>query len=320
MSTMGNMLHALHVFGASEGNGYSLERILDVVTNEAAAMKRFDGKSPFIRSATGVRIRLVDIKFLSQDFAEAEHHPGQMLSMLGAAGVPLDQRIRFQDGTSTTLKAIRDDLILGFDLHGEIYWQISALAHYLDKTSWTNKYGEKFTFDSAAEELLRRDPNDSPCLGLHKPLTLATLVVLSDNGGGMPLLSFEVRSKVNQYLAEIVTNTEKRQSAAGDWGADWWSGAPTPENPLEREDAKLIARLTATGHLLELFALVGPYLRTSPELKNSSFEDEPRVEVVGRAKQWLGRTLSEKAADARWIDRNYCPVSHAYKSLHSPGR
>lgn len=305
MDRVGNMVHALHVFGeGDDSSGYSSRRIVAALTDEAEAMRLFHGASPYIRSKRGgLWFKLYDSHYLSQEFAEAEHHPGQVLSILGEVGQTLDVPIRFADGTTAKLQDVLESLLAQFDLKGEIYWETSAFAYFLERPTWVNKFGKQFSFDAVASELLSRPPDDSPCLGMHKPLVLAQFVALSDgDGDGSSLVSPAARSQIERYLDGLVAGFVARQSPEGFWERDWHLAAPTSELALDSAQVRAISRLTVTGHFLELCALL-------PE------SHRPPGPVIAKARSWIEATLSARVADPTWLVDHYCPVSHALKGF-----
>ena len=296
------LFHAIHLFGGDvltpPGSlAGDRRRVLDVLLDVPAAAQLFDGAQTLATTRYGVRSPLNDPGLLGTQQGGAQAHRGQLLAVLAAQGVPGDRPIRLGDGTPRVVKAIRDDLAANFSMEGEIAWDAVALAFYHDGRGWTNKFGHRFTFDQVADELARRNPALESCSGTHALISLTTLVKVD---GRKPILSPEARSRAILTLARQVERARASQREDGGWEIDWYM--PGPRRPSEGKASSPEDRLLATGHLVEWLMLLPEPLR-------------PGVEVLEPGARWLKSALAAMPDDPAWVDKNYCPIVHAARSL-----
>ena len=218
--------------------------------------------------------------------------------MLAGIGIPLNHPIRMEGGREATLRAVLDDTTANFTLRGQIYWKVVALALYLPpQKSWKNRFGERFTFDDAARELLAASRFALALFGNPDgPITLTVLLRADEQ---QPVLSESVREQVREYLGRIAKTLVEIQSPEGWFPADWAcvldGGVGTCAAALFHPRAGSDTTRTWLGRRCRM-------RRRSRE-------------VFQRAAVWSLETLAGKTADPQWVDEWYCPASHTARSV-----
>ena len=302
-SSLGAMLHAAHVFGAEccvseKGSGEPI-RVVDLLLHSERGSEHFGGARALCPTRYGARFPLHQKAALGTEQPSAESHPGQTLSVLAGLGVPLSQPIQLPDDETGTLQQVLDDMAANFVLEGEIYWDAAALTLYVPPArSWTNKFGEEFTFDMLAEELLNRDLAESSCSGTHGLISLTILMRVDEQ---TEILSPRIRKKLRQRLADVATVLVEGQLPDGSWQLDWHaplSGRPSSRNQRRTETTGVLA----TGHHLEWLLMLPDEMR-------------PDDQVFARAAEWLLAALLQQTEDREWVQRWYCPASHAARAV-----
>ena len=294
-------VHALHFFGpalktaegALPGGPTDVAGLLlDVPT----AAELFGGGSILAATRYGLRSPLHVEGRVGTDQSATLSHRGQYLATLGGLGVAANRPIRLADGMSRPVSALRDDLVANFTLEGEIAWDAVALAYYNDTPNWTNKYGKTFSFDDLVGELDAREPGLEACGGTHHLLASTTLVKIDRR---KPILSDAARRRTIAGLARRVAQVRASQRDDGSWDLDWPNGGAetTDRHPPSFGDSLIV-----TGHLLEWLILLPEELR-------------PDAEVYRKGARWVASALPTVGDDPAEIDRLYCPLIHATRSL-----
>jgi hypothetical protein len=296
---MGDIVHALHVFGgevrAPAGPGGQV-RAVELMLDSGKGNEVF-GVPTLYPTRYGARFFLHDPVRLGTNQGSSEGHPGQALSILAELGVPLTQPIVLPGGKQGTLQMVLDDLVANFVLEGEIYWDAAALALYVPPArSWRNKFGKEFTFDALAEELLGRPLSDSACCGTHR---LITLTVLLRVDAEERILSPAVADRIRRHLKEVAEALAAHQRPDGTWQAGWPDYLPgaKPGN-WGRPDVE--SMVITTGHHLEWLLLLPEGMR-------------PPRQVYAKAAEWLLNAVLRQAANEAWLREWYCPASHAVR-------
>jgi hypothetical protein len=294
-------LHVLSVFGlAAEFSGKKIasgQALLDLFVDDERG-KSYFGKSPLRKTSYGVRP--VD---LGRNGPSTESHCDQTLAMLGQLGVPTSQPIKI-DGKQFSLRDVLSDSIACFELRQrEIEWTSVAYALYLSPSRvWRNKFGQQFSFDQLAEELMRREFWKSSCCGCH--IVQAIIVLLRVDGqvdGG--ILSGKTRERMNQWLHDVVTSTVAAQDVDGSWGHDWYAALKHDSIKSESwiaDKPSLHLRLVATSHIAHWMLYLPPNTTVPPD-------------VLRRAAGWMQLQLRD--ADADFVRDCFCPCSHAASVL-----
>ena len=206
------------------------------------------GGSFLIDSPYGISV----IQSGSYDAVEyrAEPHYGKLTQVMGEIGLPLATRVTTSSGRVGTLADVLQDTIMRFSWDRELEFIGSSLAFWLPpERSWTNQFGEKFTFDELVMKLLRRPLGEGCCCGCHVPYAVA-MILRAD--GQHPVLSTRVRQLAFSWLRRVSETLEKNQLPDGGWERDWGN---TGQERLAYNDPAL-SRITLIGHHLEWMAFV----------------------------------------------------------------
>jgi len=290
-------LHALRVFGPNcqyqRGKLSSSSDTLKLFADEAFSRKIF-GSALMVPTPYGIRCTS------DRSHGKRESHRDYCLAVLSEQGVPIDLPMNV-GGKAFTFRDFLKDSIANFHLdQEEIEWTAMAYAMWLppDRT-WTNKFGQRFSFDQLATELLQRPLDRAVCAGGHVVQALIVLARVDDEE--CSILTPEVRSKVMGRLAESVREVEVTQAADGSWGPDWYERLLNHRNdaPAQRtwsiDNSAVEGRLLATSHIAE-------WLMYLPE------ELQVPDERLARSGRWLVAQLKDR--DSEFVKKNFCPCTH----------
>jgi hypothetical protein len=288
-------LHALVALGLeskSEGGRFASGRdILRLFTDEESGRGYF-GTPLMIGTRYGLRPVVVPTSETIH-----EKHYDQTLGCLAQLDLPLTLPIR-ADGKTLALGDVLRDSIACFELpQSEIEWTAIAYASYLPPhRAWVNKFGERYTFDQLADELLRRDLTKASCCGCH--IFEAVVTLLRADREVALVLSSGIRRRLDRRMREFVSAALSKQEADGSWGPLWYREllpAPAARELTVRDDRRTESRLLSTSHLAHI-------LMCLPERSQST-----RAALL-KSEAWIYRVL--KDATPEFIHRNYCPSSH----------
>jgi len=304
IDSISTAVHALQLFGprleiAGKGTA-SPVRCLDVLMDVEAFRRAIGEGRSLVRTRQGVRVPDLRIDRLATPQAGSQSHHGQVLATLARLGVPLDATLNLGDGHPATVKDMLNDLVANFQLDGEVYWDVLAVAVYLaPRGAWTNRFGRSFSFNDVAARIVDTDLIESPCAGTH---ALTTLTLLLRIDAERPIFSASGRRHVDSYLRGKFDRAIATQDPAGRWGTLWHI-----EHPARLRSARYGAatgdtsQLLATGHILE-------WLLLCPEAWL-----EPHADAVQRGAEALFEMLRSATLESLWED--YCPATHAANAL-----
>ncbi len=187
----------------------------------------------------------------------AEGHYGQLLMVLGEAGVPLQTPVRTVSGRTGTVADLLQDAVMRFLWTRELEFVGCALALWLPPSvTWTDQFGNRYSFDELVEHLLAIPWGEGACSGTHVPYAVASILCVAAQ---YPLLSPSVRKRSVRWLSELSQHLDRSQRAEGGWDENWAGTDTTPRlfgNPV-------LDRITVTGHHLEWIALTPSAARPS---------------------------------------------------------
>lgn len=298
-------LHLLKMFGADvsvQANDGSTLRVLDVITDAGRAAAVF-GKPTIVKTSFGVRFPTG--RNSGGGASGNETHRDQALATLAGIGLPLTTELNL-DGERFTLMDVLQDSVANFHLkQRELEWSTLAYVKYLVPGTrvWTNRYGESFSFDGLALEMLNRHSGMQSCGGLH---CLMALSALHQVDGEYHILTSEIRKEVAKRLKGFVVQSTLLQEADGRWHPGWTlpkaetNAAPEFVVPYRRQSATLVEYVLATGHTCE-------WLLGLPE------EFEVPEDVVAKASTWLSEAVHSSTPEDRWS--SFCPWSHAVQTV-----
>ncbi len=158
-------LHILRAYGTDgqlTGKPSSSQEVLDALLNDNLG-KRYFGETPLVQTRNGVRYSRV----LGGN-RESEKHRDQVLATLAELGGPLSRPLQIGK-IETNVRAVLDDSIANFYIEQrELAWTAIAYSLYLPPSrEWSNRYGERTTFNELAEKLLSSPLEKNSCGGLH---------------------------------------------------------------------------------------------------------------------------------------------------------
>jgi len=225
-------------------------------------------------------------------------HRDQTLAALAESKVGLDAILESEEGTfhvKDLLQTSLDEFHLG---QGEISWTATAYICYLPpQMSWENRYGEQYSFDRLAEELMRRSLTKEACGGVHLVIAMTKLMRLDQ---GMPILTSAVRGRLASHVRDKVGEAVTTQNNDGSWPLYW---SPTDSALRDGEftrESDATTGVTVTGHLLEWFHFLPEDLK-------------PPTQTVKAGTVWVRSKLQSSSKDT--FARDFCPYTHAVVSL-----
>jgi hypothetical protein len=196
------------------------------------------------------------------------------------------------------MRDVLADSLANFHLgQRELEWTTVAYALYLPPIRvWTNRFGETFSFDDIAHELMRRPLALTSCCGTH---VLHTLAILTRADAQISILSPDTRENVHRHLRQAVQVLVAKQQTDGRWTPDWFNtfspyvGAAVAERSLAPTDSNC---LLVTSHVAELLL----YLPSDIPVPD---------EVLRAAASWLAKNVEHASIeDGR---KASCPFTHA---------
>lgn len=234
----------------------------------------------------------------------SESHYDQTVVVLARLEQPLILPFNI-DGELLSLKDVLADSVASFvPSQSELEWAALAYLAYLPAdATWQNKFGETYSFNDIATELLMRDLSTaSSCCGCHilEALTWLHYVDATETR----FLSRENRHAVSRRLHRYRDVMRATQNADGSWGPKWYDIVESDHyrNDVDRlsRDSDLALRLLATSHLVA-------WARALP--------DDLSVDrrALDAASRWMLLTL--EAVDDQFISSHFCPCSHAVTAL-----
>jgi hypothetical protein len=283
--------HLLRLYGLKPfrhplfSSGSEVARIL----TDHALSHEFFGEPILFKTRTGVRYH----DSVTQKDLTGENHRDICIATFAEVGLPLSTPVTTEDASFTLADLLRDS-VENFDIkQQELAWTGVAYAMYLRQRQWSNRYGESFTFDDLAHELMRTPLEDVSCGGTH---LLYALTVLLRAKGSSEYLSESVRDELLQYLRRQAIVATQTQSNDGSWDLNWHVvSKPDSSDAILPASNVQLPTLLVTGHLLEWLELLPQDL-------------QPSSDVYVRAAQWLCRSLESASVNSM---RDYCPLVHA---------
>lgn len=247
------------------------------------------GQPTLIRTRTGIRFPIRDS---SRNDGGTELHRDQCLAAFAELGLPLSLLLKVDEQSYFLREALKDSLANFHLQQKELAWTGLAYALYLPPgREWTNRFGERFSFDDLVIALIERPLHKESCGGSH---LLYTLTVLCRADRAVPILTDPVRSRLHDWLHSLVKTAVRTQQPDGTWAIDWYRRLL--HDPKDWNYNPSVNRLIITGHVAE-------WLLYLPE------DLQPPVETYRRGAQWLYQELKKASPKQQWAW--ICPFSHA---------
>ena len=222
-------------------------------------------------------------------------HVDKHLKVFSEIGLPLDTPVSV-GGTRHTLADLLSESLARYTPLQEIEFSAVGFARYLPpRTSWVNRFGETFTFDDLAEELLSRPPGVGSCYGLHFPYAMTTLLRVDQV---TPILAPATRSQLSKRLRKITDRLERVQLPSGAWDRRCWA------EPIEirLEESARLEQIRVTSHQLEWMAFAPEGLRVGPK-------------TARKALGFLCNELDRLEAGVLSLSHEFPVLSHAGRAL-----
>ena len=303
-----SLVHELKLWGKDAvftkeqvgGKGRTGYMMLETLLNDPLCRKDTvilgddDGGHYLIDSAYGIH----PIQSGTYDAIEyrAETHFGKLMMLMGLSNVPLSTPVTTASGRVGTLADLLQDTIMNFGWEQELEFVGCALAYWLPpEKSWSNKFGEIFTFDELMDRLLREPPGKGCCGGTHLVYTVVTLLRVDEQ---IPILDSKVRARAERWLVSIAKTLEKTQKSDGSWPRDWGKAG---QSGFLYGDS-VLDNITITGHHLEWISLVSEEYRPSKESITKAVASV--VDQIGQLPALRHRSF-----------KTILPCSHAAKAL-----
>ncbi len=288
--SVSGLCHVLDFYGLGPTDLPSLqsgERALKALTDEETAIQIF-GKSPLVKTESGLRYALFDEMSVNVDLGEA--HRDQCLAAFAALDVPLSTPIHLRSGAYSIADLLADSLA-SFDFkQRELAWSAMAFAKYVPpETQWTNRNGVRLNFSELVGALLRTDFNAEKCAGIH---IFEALILIRNADRRSPILDDAARERLNSFLKATIAELVQRQQINGSWNKAW-CGAVKDDNGLM---SPFQMSFLVTGHLLEVLDKLDPAFR-------------PERKVYLKAASWITHSINspEIRPNGFWL----CPFTHA---------
>lgn len=296
------ILHMMNIGGikatAVLGDPEEKVDLLGVVTDDVKSQK-YLGQLVAVPVRTGVRFPTVPADPRLGTLGD-ESHRDQCLACLAQLGLPLAYPLHL-DGLTYSLQEVLQDSLANFDIHQkELEWTGLAYTLYLPPLrQWKNRFGDRYSFDDLTTELLSRSLVHSACGGSHR-LILLTLLHRADKEH--PILSADVRGRLEEFLRGAVKLAVSSQRPDGTWPIDWIHGLIPDGSPpnWSAKDAPGLDILIG-GHVIEWFYNMPEGLQ--PPRKT--------LEAGLKAVRTRVSTLDERAFFA-----DFCPNSHALRVVN----
>jgi len=225
-----------------------------------------------------------------------ETHFGKLMQLMGWANVPLSTPVTSASGRVGTLADLLQDTIMNFGWHQELEFVGCALAYWLPpERSWTNKFGETFTFDELLDRLLDTPLGRGCCAGTHALYTIVTLLRVDEQ---VSILDSRVRTRAEAHLKNVASILERNQLDDGSWSRDWGG---TGETGFLYGDL-VLDNITIAGHHLEWIALAHE-------------EHRPSRDTIARAVASVVEQIEQLPPLHRRSFKTILPCSHAAKAM-----
>lgn len=234
------------------------------------------------------------LEMAESDDGKQTEHRDQTLAALAELGVPLSATVDSEDGTFHVYDLLRTSLSEFHLDQKEISWTATAYACYLPpQTTWWNRYGEQFSLDRLAEEIMLRPLTRESCRGTHLVMALTKIARVDRELG---ILDPGVRARLVSYLRGKLTEAVSAQLDDGSWPLCWSpSGFAVRDAEFTPENTD-INRIMVTGHLLEWFHLLPGDLK-------------PPGRCVKAGTLWTQSKLRSSSKET--ISKAFCPYTHA---------
>lgn len=260
------------------------------------ATSAFRSQGMLVKSEAGFRVlTAMDGGYGS---IETATHVGKVVQVMAEAGLPASCRTSTLDGYTGTLHDIVTSDASLVCRGTELEFLASGLSRFSKgNASWTNRFGEVWSFDRIARELLQSPVDAAACNGAHIPYALTILLRCNEHRG---ILGGDTARLVQARLRSLAESLERSQQSSGAWR--WERPDTERERPsMYRDD--FVASLAMTGHHLEWCAL-------------APVEYRPPDGSLLRAATYLVSSWHEVQLKMQADWHVYLPATHAARALY----
>ena len=240
------------------------DEIVEVLLSDAKckAKTSVNGGDYLIDSPYGIRV--VELASPDAEANRGEAHFGQLLKVLGEANVASNTQVRTSSGRSGQVSEIFQDAVLRFSFSKELEFITCAMVYWLPEgqTTWTNEFGNSFSYDTLMIKLLDTKIGKGACGGCHLPYAVSVLLSLDSK---QDVLTGNTREAARDWLKELSKRLEVRQATGGGWDKSWAGGEAIHVWGDTRLD-----HITITGHHLEWIAIAPPDCIPNKEIVRSA--------------------------------------------------
>lgn len=186
-----------------------------------------------------------------------EAHYGQLLMILGEAGVPGTASVTASSDRIGNIMDIYQDAVMQFSIGHELEFISCALAYWNPpQKTWRNQFGNEYSFDQLLSQLIATQLGKGTCGGCHVPYAVVTILRVDEQ---FAILSDAVRERARKWLKTLAYYLEYHLSESGGWDNYWGHDS---KSKFVMGDV-VLDRITITGHHLEWIALAPPDVRPS---------------------------------------------------------
>lgn len=264
-----------------------------------------------VQSTLGVRVLASsDGSFVAEEMMT---HFAKLTQVMGEVGMPASAEVRTSDGYVGTLREVIQDDAARLVTGVEFEFATSGLSLYATgKAPWTNRFGQQYTFDRMADQLLGSRPGTTVCGGAHVPYALAVLLRVDQE---KDLLTEATRVRIRKHFRMLSSALERCQAPDGSWPWRWPAYCERGSDPGgDEEEDRLRLTMTATGHHLEWIAIAPDDCRPSRQAIGKAVRYTVRTwpEFMGELKDdWHLYTVASHAARALWLISGFEPCRSA---------
>lgn len=294
---LGVIQHVLHLWGLEVPFG---KLFLAAITNNSTFRRLCVTRFHHLLSVSsfGVQVRCTADQGMGSEWGVT--HPGAYIHLMAELGIPATYRLSLGHGTEATLADAIRDTAKRTHLAVELEWIVAGLCRYLADRSWKNRFGQLFSFDKLALELVARNFGEGPCFGTHVPYALATLLAVHAQA---PILSPATADAVRRRLCDYAARVTLCQKSDGSIDKTWAIVTPRTKRYLavtlgNRE----LESVSITGHHLEWMTISLP-------------ETRPDDSVLEGCASYLVRSIPRFRSAVKSDWHVYLPISHAVKAL-----
>lgn len=267
-------------------SGRELETIL---LDHRSFHKLLPAEAPILfRTGNGVETRTYLVGDANR--AGSLTHVNDLLTACAEVALPTTKEIWTPDGPATVRELVTS-AVAQFTIREELEWSTEALARYLAPAkSWTNRFGNDFSFSQVASVLLAKSQGRGSCAGTHVCYALMALFRVDEEH---KILNEQVRTDIRRYFSQLSALLTKQQMDDGCWPANWYRATGG------KDDVSIVP-ITVTGHHLEWIAIAPADMR-------------PPINVIERAVDGVLHRVGQLSVLQRFDE--YSSVTHVARAL-----